>query len=98
MPLAIVTSLVIGFVLAPAAAQLFKAHMGYSLYNMGFTAGIVGTLVVAMYKSYGFVPDPVMIWTTGNNRLLGGVHGGRVRVDGRARLLFRSRAAVATAS
>jgi hypothetical protein len=25
-----------------------------------------------MYKSYGFVPDPVMIWTTGNNRLLGG--------------------------
>ena len=66
------TSLVIGFILAPAAAQLFRAHMGFSLYNMGFTAGIVGTLVVAMYKSYGFVPDPVMIWTTGNNALLGG--------------------------
>ena len=32
----------------------------------------MGTLVVALYKSYGFVPDPVMIWTTGNNRLLGG--------------------------
>ena len=72
MPLAVATSLVIGFILAPAAAQLFKAHMGFSLYNMGFTAGIVGTLVVATYKSYGFVPDPVMIWTTGNNRLLGG--------------------------
>ena len=72
VPLAVVTSLVIGFILAPAAAQLFKAHMGFSLYNMGFTAGIVGTLVVAIYKSYGFVADPVMIWTTGNNRLLGG--------------------------
>jgi hypothetical protein len=72
LPLAIVTSLVIGFILAPAAAQLFRAHMGYSLYNMGFTAGIVGTLVVATYKSYGFIPDPVMIWTMGNNRLLGG--------------------------
>jgi len=72
VPLAIVTSLGIGFILAPAAAQLFKAHMGYSLYNMGFTAGIVGTLVVAMYKSYGFIPDPVMIWTSGNNALLGG--------------------------
>ncbi len=58
VPLAVATSLVIGFILAPAAAQLFKAHMGFSLYNMGFTAGIVGTLVVAMYKSYGFVPDP----------------------------------------
>lgn len=72
LPLAVATSLVIGFILAPAAAQLFKAHMGFSLYNMGFTAGIVGTLVVATYKSYGFVPDPVMIWTTGNNALLGG--------------------------
>jgi hypothetical protein len=70
LPLATVTSLVIGFVLAPAAAQLFKAHMGFSLYNMGFTAGLVGTLVVALYKSYGFVPDPVFVWTTGNNRLL----------------------------
>jgi hypothetical protein len=37
---------------------------------MGFTAGLVGTLVVALYKSYGFVPDPVFIWTTGNNVLL----------------------------
>ena len=73
VPLAIVTSLVIGFILAPAAAQLFKAHMGFSLYNMGFTAGLVGTLVVALYKSYGFVPDPVFVWTTGNNVLLGGV-------------------------
>jgi Protein of unknown function (DUF1576) len=70
LPLSIVTSLATGFVLTPAAAQLFKAHMGFSLYNMGFTAGIVGTLVVAIYKSYGFIPEPVMIWTTGHNLLL----------------------------
>jgi hypothetical protein len=70
LPLGIVTSLVVGFILAPAAAQLFKAHMGFSLYNMGFTAGIVGTLTVALYRSYGFVPEPVMIWTTGHNLLL----------------------------
>jgi Protein of unknown function (DUF1576) len=70
LPLALATSLLIGFVLPPAAAHLFKAHMGFSLYNMGFTAGIVGTLIVALYKSYGFVPDPVFIWTNGNNLLL----------------------------
>ena len=58
VPLAIATSLAIGFILPPAAAPFFKAHMGFSLYNMGFTAGLVGTLVVALYKSYGFVPDP----------------------------------------
>ncbi len=71
VPLAIVTTLVIGFVLPPAAAQLAKAHMGFSLYNMGFTAGLVGTLVVALYRSYGFVADPVFVWTTGNDVLLG---------------------------
>lgn len=71
LPLALATSILIGFVLVPAAAQLFKAHMGFSLYNMGFTAGIVGTLIVAIYKSYGFVPDPVFIWSRGNNLLLG---------------------------
>ncbi len=71
LPLSILTSLLIGFILVPVAGQLFKAHMGFNLYNMGFTAGIVGILVVALYKSYGFVPDPVMAWTTGNNVLLG---------------------------
>jgi Protein of unknown function (DUF1576) len=72
LPLAVFTGLLMGFILAPAAAQVFKAHMGFSLYNMGFTAGLVGVLVVALYKSYGFIPDPVFIWTTGNNALLGG--------------------------
>ncbi len=71
LPLGIATGLAIGFILPAAAAQVFKAHMGYALYNMGFTAGLVGTLVVALYKSYGFVPDPVFIWTTGNNVMLG---------------------------
>ena len=70
-PLSIVTTLVIGFILAPAYAQLLKAHMGFSLYNMGFAAGLVGTLVVALYRSYGFIAEPVFIWTTGNNLLLG---------------------------
>jgi len=71
IPLGIATTLLIGFILAPAAAQLAKAHMGFSLYNMGFTAGLVGTLVVALYLSYGFIPRPVFVWTTGNNVLLG---------------------------
>lgn len=71
LPLGLATALAIGFVLVPVAGQLFKAHMGFSLYNMGFAAGILGTLVVSLYRSYGFVPEPVFIWTTGNNLLLG---------------------------
>jgi hypothetical protein len=71
VPLGVGTGLLIGFILPAAAAQLFKAHMGYALYNMGFAAGLVGTLVVALYKSYGFVPDPVFIWSSGNKLALG---------------------------
>ena len=71
LPLAIATTLGLGFVLLPCAAHLFNTHMGHTLYNIGWVAGILGTLTVAVYKSYGFVPDPVFIWTTGNNGLLG---------------------------
>ncbi len=70
-PLAVATTLLLGFLLVPTAAHLFKTHMGFTLYNIGFVAGLLGTLIVAIYKSYGFVPEPVFIWTTGNNRLLG---------------------------
>ena len=72
LPLAGFTALLLGFMLPPAAAQLFKAHAGFSLYNIGFTAGALGILVVALYKSYGFVPDPVMIWTSEHNGSLTG--------------------------
>jgi multisubunit Na+/H+ antiporter MnhE subunit len=76
VPLALGTGLVIGFILPPAAAQLFRAHDGFALYNMGFTAGLVGPLVVAIYTSYGFVAEPIFIWTSGNNLLLGVFLGG----------------------
>ncbi|HYN78604.1 MAG TPA: DUF1576 domain-containing protein [Lamprocystis sp. (in: g-proteobacteria)] len=75
VPLGIGTGVLIGFILPPVAAQVFKAHIGFALYNMGFAAGLVGILIVALYKSYGFVPDPVLVWTTGNNLLLGGFVG-----------------------
>jgi hypothetical protein len=75
VPLALVTGIGIGFILPPVAAHLFRAHMGFSLYNMGFAAGIVGTLVVAMYKAFGYVSDPVFVWTSGANGLLGGFLG-----------------------
>jgi hypothetical protein len=70
IPLGIATGLVMGFIMPPVAAQLFRAHDGYSLYNMGFTAGLVGTLVVAIYISYGFVPEPVFIWATDQTAVL----------------------------
>jgi hypothetical protein len=75
VPLGIGISLAIGFILPPVSANLLKVHQGFSLYNMGFTAGIVGTIVVSLLNSYGIVPVPQMIWTRGNNLLLGSYLG-----------------------
>ncbi|MGA1621871.1 MAG: DUF1576 domain-containing protein [Synechocystis sp.] len=69
IPLGITVSLLIGFILIPVATNLFKVHQGFNLYNMGFTAGVVGIIFVSILNSYGIVPIPQMIWTTGNNRL-----------------------------
>ncbi|ELR99148.1 DUF1576 domain-containing protein [Gloeocapsa sp. PCC 73106] len=69
--LAIIVSVTIGFFLVPVSANLLKVHEGFNLYNMGFTAGVVITIVVSLLKSYGIVPEPRLIWTTGNNLLLG---------------------------
>jgi hypothetical protein len=75
LPLAVVTGLLISFILPPAAAQLSRAHMGFALYNVGFTAGLIGVLVVALLTSYELVPIPVFIWTTGNNLQLASLLG-----------------------
>jgi hypothetical protein len=64
-----------GLILPPAAALLGKAPMGFALYNVGFTAGLVGVLVVARLPSYVLVPVPVFIWTTGHNLQLGSFMG-----------------------
>jgi hypothetical protein len=71
IPLGIGISLAIGFILPPVSVNLLKVHQGFSLYNMGFAAGIVGILVVSLLNSYGIVPIPQMIWTSGNNKILG---------------------------
>lgn len=70
IPLAIATGLLMGFVLPPVAGQLFKAHEGHNLYNMGFTAGMVGTIIVSVYIFVGFIPEPVFLWEISATPLL----------------------------
>lgn len=71
LPLALVVGLTVGFCLPPVAAQLFKVHQGFNLYNMGFAAGVLGTVLVSLFVSFGLVPEPVSVWTRGNDGLLG---------------------------
>ncbi len=71
IPLGIVVGVVIGFILPPLSTYLLRVHQGFNLYNIGFTAGMIGTVFVSIFKSYGFLPNPRFIWTTGNDRILG---------------------------
>lgn len=88
--IAAVTGIVIGFVLPPLCTHVHYAHQGYSLYNVGFGAGIIATVVVSLLKSFGVELKSRLIWSTGNNTLFavllfllfGGMVAGGVAVRG----------------
>ena len=61
----------IGFLLVPVAAFSVRAHQGYNLYNVGFAAGLLGTLFASLCKSFGYEFETQQKWSSGNNLLLG---------------------------
>lgn len=52
MILGIAAGLFAGFILPPLASQFIRFHQGYSLYNMGFTGGIVGMLFMSIMRAF----------------------------------------------
>ena len=61
----------IGFVLPPLCTHVHYAHKGYSLYNVGFGAGIIATVIVSLLKSFGIEVESRLIWSTGNDMMFG---------------------------
>ena len=70
-PIGILVGMCVGLVAPPLAAHLKQVHKGFSLYNVGFTAGIIGTVFVSILKSYGYKTGFNMIWSDGNDALFG---------------------------
>lgn len=70
IPLGILLGILIGFIISPLSSHLMRFHQGFNLYNIGFTSGIIGTILVAIFKSYGFEIQSRTIWTSGNNLVL----------------------------
>ena len=62
--LAVITGLSIGFVLPPLSTYTHYAHNGYSLYNVGFAAGIIATVVMSLCKSFGMTVESRLLWST----------------------------------
>lgn len=71
IPLSITVGASIGFLIPPLSSHMLKLHKGFNLYNIGFTVGILGTVYVSVFKSYGYVTYSKMVWSSGNDMLLG---------------------------
>lgn len=67
--LSVVVGVGIGFVLPPLSTHVHYSHKGYSLYNVGFSAGIIATVVMSLFKSFGIQTESRSIWATGYNDL-----------------------------
>jgi len=58
VPFGLAVGIFIGVLIPPLAAAFMQFHHGLSLYNVGFVAGIIGMLVVAIYRIFHmYVPD-----------------------------------------
>ena len=69
LPLGVLVGICVGLVTPPLAAHLKCVHRGFSLYNIGFTTGIIGTVVVSLLKSYGYQTGFNLFWSSGNDSL-----------------------------
>lgn len=58
--------IIIGFVLPPLSTHVHYAHQGYSLYNVGFSSGIIATVVVSVFKSFGIETESRLLWHRGS--------------------------------
>lgn len=47
------TGILIGFLIIPISNHMSHFHKGYNIYNMGFAAGIFGTILAGILKSQG---------------------------------------------
>ena len=68
LPLGIASGVLAGFLLPPLSTHFLRFHQGFSLYNIGFTAGIVGTFFIAVLRALGIDVVPVSILSSGNNQ------------------------------
>lgn len=67
--LSLAVGVTIGFVLPPLSTHVHYAHLGYSLYNVGFSSGIIATVIVSLMKSFGVEVKSQLIWATGYNQM-----------------------------
>lgn len=66
----ILLGLVMGFILPPIAEQTFSIHRGYSLFNVGFSAGMIAFVIMCLLKSFGLYTEGVLVWKEDTPKVL----------------------------
>ncbi len=60
----------IGFIITPLASHMVKFYDGYNIYNLGFTAGILGTILTSILRNLDIEIESVNILYPQNNVFL----------------------------
>ena len=55
----------VGFVLPPLSMHTASMHMGYNLFNVGFSAGLLAFVMVCIMQSFGLESNSVFLWRYG---------------------------------
>ena len=63
----ILTGFISGFLIPPLAHHFVTFTKGFSLYNIGFTCGIIGTFFISLMRNFGFEVETVSILASGYN-------------------------------
>lgn len=66
----ILTGVLIGLMIVPLASHMIRFHDGYNLYNIGFTAGLLGTVLNSALKNFNVTIMPVNLIHTENDPFL----------------------------
>lgn len=63
--LSTLTGVVIGFLLPPLSVHTASMHMGYSLFNVGFSSGLLAFVLFSVLRSFGMDSETVFLWREG---------------------------------
>lgn len=60
--IALLAGVFIGFMIPPLSAHTASMHMGYSLFNVGFSGGTLAFVMFCVLKAHGIESESVFIW------------------------------------
>lgn len=74
--LTIIIGILIGIMLPPLSAHTVSMHMGYNLFNVGFSGGILAFAIVCIMRSFSLEIEPAFIWQEGfHKEITIGIYG-----------------------